>query len=93
MEHGKARKVEELFMSDWARLVGAIHRIDAAPGKIVEKSVPNGRLLQCPKCQLRMPLRDDHNYFGDYDNISNHSLSHDPRVVGAWNEVVKAEVW
>ncbi len=52
------------------------------------------RILQCPKCQLRLPLRADHNYFGDYRKIDDHSTGHEPPVVGAWPEAPSpAKTW
>ncbi len=45
------------------------------------------RLLRCPACNLRMPLRGGQDYMNDYQAIEFHSLSHNPRVVGAWPDV------
>ncbi len=55
---------------------------------------PPERWLQCPRCKVKLPLADGITYQSDYDAIADHSKSHDPPVVGAWDEAVSpGEAW
>jgi len=102
MEHMSAKKVGELSMSslrnksrwcdslnhDWCIEKTCFCNCHFAPGKIIEKPPRmSDRWLQCPKCDVRMPLADGINYRSDYSAIQEHSECHDPPVVGPWADV------